>query len=240
MKDPSLLTKSTLVELKQMVDEFPYFHAVRMLYLKNLALLDDVRLGKELKRMAVYVPDRMQLFMLIEDGKFNNRRRQRRLPSDRKDHPEDAVKIIDKILSTEVPSTPPPAVASDYVNWLEVNAADLSATDETASRLKHQELIDTFIENENKQRGRRMMPADENVNEKKESEDEKTAPPDGMEKTSLDDSYFTETLARVYINQKRYDKALEIIRALSLKYPKKNVYFADQIRYLEKIIHIKK
>ncbi|MEG1187566.1 MAG: tetratricopeptide repeat protein, partial [Bacteroidales bacterium] len=36
--------------------------------------------------------------------------------------------------------------------------------------------------------------------------------------------------------QKKYSKALEIIKKLSLKYPEKNVYFADQIRFLEKII----
>ena len=53
---------------------------------------------------------------------------------------------------------------------------------------------------------------------------------------SLDDSCFTETLAKIYIKQRRYDKALEIIKKLSLNYPKKNAYFADQIRFLEKLI----
>ena len=44
------------------------------------------------------------------------------------------------------------------------------------------------------------------------------------------------TLAKIYIKQHRYDKALEIIKKLSLNYPKKNAYFADQIRFLEKLI----
>ena len=52
----------------------------------------------------------------------------------------------------------------------------------------------------------------------------------------LDDSCFTETLAKIYIKQRRYGKALEIIKKLSLNYPKKNAYFADQIRFLEKLI----
>ena len=52
----------------------------------------------------------------------------------------------------------------------------------------------------------------------------------------LDDSYFTETLAKIYIKQRRYSKALEIIRKLNLKYPKKSIYFADQIRFLEKLV----
>jgi len=48
--------------------------------------------------------------------------------------------------------------------------------------------------------------------------------------------YFTETLARIYIKQGNYNKALEIIQQLSLQNPKKNAYFADQIRFLEKLI----
>jgi hypothetical protein len=51
-----------------------------------------------------------------------------------------------------------------------------------------------------------------------------------------DEDCFTETLAKIYIKQRRYSKALEIIRKLYLKNPKKNVYFADQIRFLEKLI----
>ena len=60
---------------------------------------------------------------------------------------------------------------------------------------------------------------------------EEQAVQDGM-----DDSCFTETLAKIYVKQRRYDKALEIIKKLSLNYPKKNAYFADQIRFLEKLI----
>jgi len=51
-----------------------------------------------------------------------------------------------------------------------------------------------------------------------------------------DESCFTETLAKIYVKQHRYEKALEIIKKLSLNYPKKNAYFADQIRFLEKLI----
>ena len=51
-----------------------------------------------------------------------------------------------------------------------------------------------------------------------------------------EDGYFTETLARIYIKQGNYSRALEIIRQLSLHNPKKNTYFADQIRFLEKLI----
>ncbi len=54
------------------------------------------------------------------------------------------------------------------------------------------------------------------------------------------DAMLSETLARIYIEQKKYDKALRIIRNISLNYPKKNIYFADQIRFLERIIEYNK
>jgi predicted Zn-dependent protease len=61
--------------------------------------------------------------------------------------------------------------------------------------------------------------------------------PEGQtDENGAEEGYFTETLARIYIKQGRYSKALEIIRRLSLQYPKKNAYFADQIRFLEKLI----
>ncbi|MBR2378866.1 MAG: hypothetical protein IKA91_05470 [Bacteroidaceae bacterium] len=50
------------------------------------------------------------------------------------------------------------------------------------------------------------------------------------------DTLFSESLAKIYIQQRRYAKALEIIRKLNLNNPEKNIYFADQIRFLEKLI----
>ncbi len=46
----------------------------------------------------------------------------------------------------------------------------------------------------------------------------------------------TESLARVMIKNHNYRKALEIIMELNLKNPEKNIYFADQIRFLKKLI----
>lgn len=45
----------------------------------------------------------------------------------------------------------------------------------------------------------------------------------------------TETLARVYLEQKKYKKAIQAFKILSLKYPEKSSFFADRIRTVEKI-----
>jgi pentatricopeptide repeat protein len=59
-----------------------------------------------------------------------------------------------------------------------------------------------------------------------------TAPVDEYPEAS-----FTETLAKIYLKQGKYEKALEIFNKLLLKYPEKSIYFADQIRFLNKLIH---
>ena len=50
------------------------------------------------------------------------------------------------------------------------------------------------------------------------------------------DTLMTETLAKVYLQQKNYSKAIQSYRILILKYPEKSGFFADQIRAIEKII----
>ncbi len=49
-------------------------------------------------------------------------------------------------------------------------------------------------------------------------------------------STLSESLAKIYIKQRRYAKAYEIISDLSLKFPEKSVYFADQLRFLQKLM----
>ena len=45
----------------------------------------------------------------------------------------------------------------------------------------------------------------------------------------------TETLAKVYLQQKKYNKALYAYKILSLKYPEKNSFFADQLKKIKKL-----
>ena len=121
------------------------------------------------------------------------------------------------------------------IEGLERPVNDISEKEEEEEvRLQHHDLIDSFIKNEEQRTPGSGLnldmettgaPVPGNLAELEENQHK-----------PLDDSYFTETLAHIYVKQKRYEKALQIIKNLSLKYPEKNVYFADQIRFLEKLI----
>jgi hypothetical protein len=45
----------------------------------------------------------------------------------------------------------------------------------------------------------------------------------------------TETLARIYVEQKNYSKAIQSYKILSLKYPEKSSFFANQIKAVEEL-----
>ncbi|WBL25207.1 hypothetical protein [Zunongwangia sp. HGR-M22] len=53
--------------------------------------------------------------------------------------------------------------------------------------------------------------------------------------TPAPEALMTETLARVYLEQKNYKKAIQAYKILILKNPEKSGFFADQIRAVEKI-----
>ncbi|RHJ85476.1 hypothetical protein [Parabacteroides sp. AM08-6] len=241
MENPDLLTEDTLPRLKQIVDEFPCFPVARMLYLKNLAILNDIRFSAELKKMAIYIPDRKKLFTLIKGEEYGL---QTKLPIGEEGSKEDAFSLIDAFLSGQEeekekePETGTsllfqPSASSDYIYW-SLTKENESQEEKETIRLQHHELIDSFLKDDEQR-----VPGS-GLNLPSEAEDT-ALPPNVAELDEehlkpLNDSYFTETLAHIYVKQKRYEKALQIIQNLNLKYPEKNVYFADQIRFLEKLI----
>ena len=238
IKHPEQLDRDTLYELRSILALYPYYQTARLLMLKNLFLLHDPSFDEELRRAAIYITDRRVLFDMIEAAHYRLRPSKpvasqtaettAQLSASR------TISLIDNFLESmpkeEAPKEkrkPTPADAAvDYVAYLMESEPEGEMMPGEIPQMPGQDLIDSFI-NSDKGRivlneGPLLAPEDEKVEEFVEKDPE--------------EEYFTETLARIYIKQGRYSKALEIIQRLSLQFPKKNAYFADQIRFLEKLI----
>lgn len=75
------------------------------------------------------------------------------------------------------------------------------------------------------------------VEEERRAAEAPVVPPQSQHPPKPDpDSSLNESLAIMFIKKRRYDKAYEIIRQLSLNFPQKSIYFADQMRYLKKLM----
>ena len=229
---PERLDRDTLYELRSMLALNPYFQTARLLMLQNLYLLHDAAFDEELRRAALYITDRKVIFNMVEAAHYQLRKQTHAAPSTtqpQKANESRTVALIDTFLDSipeddeprEKKRRPTPADAAiDYVAYL--LETEMDDEQEDAPQLKGHDLIDTFLQQE---KGRIPL-----------SELPEETPDESEQDDDSDEEYFTETLARIYIKQGRYQKALDIINRLSAKYPKKNAYFADQIRFLEKLI----
>jgi len=239
---PERLDRDTLYELRSMLALHPYFQTARILMLHNLFLLHDETFDEELRKAALYITDRKVIFQMIEAGHYVLRNMeatatQKNINS--VDNNNRTVALIDNFLDS-IPADdeeqqqdgqpkrkPTPADAAiDYVAYLMATESTLET--EQAPQMKGQDLIDTFLQQE---QGRIQLSQSADVETTADIQEELQADEEDQE-----EEYFTETLARIYIKQGRYQKALDIIGRLNQQFPHKNAYFADQMRFLEKLI----
>ncbi|MGA1978546.1 MAG: hypothetical protein ABSG89_11935 [Bacteroidales bacterium] len=97
------------------------------------------------------------------------------------------------------------------------------AESDSRVRQSQSELIDKFII------------ANPRIESSKEKQDQ---PAEDISRPFTEDAegFVTETLARIYISQGYYSKAMDIYEKLSLKFPEKSSYFASQIEKVKELI----
>ena len=115
------------------------------------------------------------------------------------------------------------------VEEVEENSEALEESEISNERERKNELIEKFIQNKPKLTPKPISARPQE--EKPQLENLATS------YTQTPEALMTETLAKVYLIQKNYSKAIKAYKILILKYPEKSGFFADQIRAIEKLIN---
>ena len=74
LKYPNQITLSQVYELENIINEYPYFQAVRAVYLKILYAQESYRYNKELKITAAHIGNRTLLFDFITSQSFKEKK----------------------------------------------------------------------------------------------------------------------------------------------------------------------
>ncbi|MCD8265772.1 MAG: hypothetical protein LUC33_01320 [Prevotellaceae bacterium] len=227
MSESHPLGKATLGNLRLLVERYPYYHAARLLYVRALYRNHDEDFDTELHKAAIYVPSRRVLYSIIEGERLKPVLGAKAEENTELEPADRTASLIDQYLegaTDDKPRRKSKVDASvDYIEFLRQNEADSEVLAPQQGETGGMDVIGEFLSKS----GRIVL---------HERSDEEMLKPEQADETGGEGSVLTVTMAKIYIKQQKYGQALEIISRLSLKFPKKSRYFADQIRFLEKLV----
>ena len=238
---------------EQITYRYPYFQTAYAHYLKTLKAQEQYNYNLILRKTAILSPSRAYLHQWIEED-VSGVKKQDAPKIEAVEEQEAAIKSVETLKTASLKekerptlkaikkenvnetkqttpektkpkkSKPKKAVIEkhhDFDEW--VALANRNKVPEQKTNVGWDEkldLIDAFLEKKPK------MPAvsadQPKVDLSKEMKFDK-------------EELMTETLAKVYVKQKKYQKALLAYKILSLKYPEKNSFFADQIKQIKQL-----
>lgn len=248
LNKPQAINEKQTQTLEEVLSEFPFFQSARILYLKGLYNQDSYRYNYELKKTAAHTQDRTILFDFITSDEFKTLQ---------KNHIVEQEEVISNIYVNDVEFIAvnesesikevvleAPTIEEEleigkplqfennksekhsFGEWLQLTQfAPIERTEEKTEDIENKkeekfDLIDKFIENNPK-----ISPAKETV-----------AVPTNIKKSNEEPSHLmTETLAKIYLEQKKYQRAIQAYEILILKYPEKSSFFADRIENIKKL-----
>ena len=169
------------LELKKILNSYPYFQSASAHYLKTLKLQEKDAYYELLPKTAILTFDRS----ILRNWLYNE-------------------------LDNEVDDK---KEKYSFLDWFDIINNDTPRVDEKF------DLINEFIKTSPKIKIKANYEAKSNF----------------KSETKIKDELITETLAKIYVKQEKFNKAIKAYDILSLKYPKKSSFFADQINDIKKL-----
>ncbi len=221
------------------IETYPYFDSARVLYLKSLKVNESPSFEEHLYQNAGLLPDRRQLFFIInpviQKSTTSQFSHQSAEATSNKETDSTFVLIDDgsqningSLVDISDPTKENEIPISGY-ELLDISDQDNSnggvtslGTDSLSPEsLTNDDLIEQFIKTNPRLKPPQMIQGEqEDISLKSLEEPE---------------DLITEPIAKIYLSQGFSDKAISIYEKLSLKYPEKSSYFAGQIQEIKKV-----
>ena len=218
IRNPHNINKEDLLGLNNLCQEYPYCASLHKLRLKALEQTGSEKYNNELKMTAAISGNRTLLFEYITQNSFTL-------------HKNEFVKqIITKpkdILQLGKPLKFDKSEKHSFNEWL---------------KLTHFKPIDRNDNSDEKRKLKSAQKTTKIVNSIKAFKNKKLPKKEffsptnsALESLSENNNLMTETLAKVYLEQGHYEKAITAYEILSLKYPQKSGLFANQIKAIKQL-----
>ena len=237
VKTPTGLNQDSLQEVEDLLVAFPWFQTAYLLLVKNHHNIDSLGFHNALRRAAAFAGDRAVLYNLIhglykrESQNANTTEELLSRLKEKSDKGGDTLDYGSGYALDETTDEPDNDLAINeytFTGWFDrvqdsfqAPQKGSAAADENQEESGSQKLIERFIKE-----SPTLHPVEKDMVDRRDM---------AAESSDISDAFMTETLAKIYLKQGLYTKAIYTYEKLSLKYPEKSTYFAQQIYKIRSI-----